>query len=101
MAPINMVHKWLEATDGNRSRAAVQVFLFDHYGKAFDLADHRTLVNKLQKLIIFHRIINWVFEILSNRSQRVKLSKDCLSEWGKIPSTVLRALSPAVFTYDW
>ena len=79
MAPINMVHKWLEATDGNRSRAAVQVFLFD-YGKAFDLVDHRTLVNKLQKLVIFHSVINWVIEILSNKSQRVKLSKDCLSE---------------------
>ena len=100
MAPINMVHKWLEATDGNRSRAAVQVFLFD-YAKAFDLVDHRTLANKLQQLNISHRVINWVFEMLSNRSQRVKLSKDCLSEWGKIPSMVLQAWSPAVFTYDW
>ena len=36
LALIGMVHKWLEATDGNG--ATVRVFLFD-YRKAFDLID--------------------------------------------------------------
>ena len=40
MTPINVVHKWLEATHGNR--ATVRVLLFD-YRKAFDLVEHRTL----------------------------------------------------------
>ncbi|KAK2569378.1 hypothetical protein P5673_006300 [Acropora cervicornis] len=39
MALISMVHKWLEATDGNA--AAVRIFLLD-YRKAFDLVDFRT-----------------------------------------------------------
>ena len=85
MALISMVHKWLEATDGNG--AAVRVFLFD-YRKAFDLLDHSTLTNKLRQLNIPHRVINWVINFLCNRSQRIKLSKDCLSEWGKVPSGV-------------
>ena len=43
LALISMVHKWLEATDGNG--ATVWVFLFD-YRKAFDLIDHSMLVRK-------------------------------------------------------
>ena len=39
MALISIVHKWLEATDGNA--AAVRMFLLD-YRKAFDLVDFRT-----------------------------------------------------------
>ena len=86
MALISMVHKWLEATDGNG--AAVRMFLFD-YRKAFDLVDHHILANKLQQLNIPHSVINWVIDFLCNRSQRVKLSKDCLSEWGVPQGTKL------------
>ena len=57
------------------------MFLFD-YRKAFDLA------NKLQQLNISHIVINWVIYFLCNRSQRVKGSKDCRSDWSKVPSGV-------------
>ena len=80
-----MIHKWLEATDGNC--ASVRVLLFD-YRKAFDLIDHKILVNKLKQVNIPNSVINWVIDFFSGRSQRVKLGKDCVSEWGTVPSGV-------------
>ncbi|XP_067046036.1 uncharacterized protein [Acropora muricata] len=96
MALIRVAHKWLEATDGNG--AAVPVFLFD-YRKAFDLVDHHILANKLQQLNIPHSVINWVIDFLCNRFQRVKLSKDCLSEWGKVPSGVPQGTKPSPWLF--
>ena len=80
-----MVHHWSKETDGNG--AAVRVTLFD-YQKAFDLIDHKILVNKLCKLSIPTRIINWIIDFLSDRLQRIKLSEGCYSEWGSVPSGV-------------
>ena len=31
---------------------------------------------------------NWIRDFLSNRSQRIKLSEGCYSEWGSAPSGV-------------
>ena len=42
LALIGMVHKWLEATDGNS--ATVRVFFFD-YRKAFDLRCSNTMIS--------------------------------------------------------
>ena len=75
-----MVHEWLEATD--RNGATVRVFLSD-YCKAFDLIDYSILITKLKQINAPNSIINWVIDFLSDRSQRVKLNKDCLSEWVK------------------
>ena len=99
MALISMVHKWLEATDGNG--AAVRVFLFD-YRKAFDLVDHHILANKLQQLNIPHSVFNWVIDFLCNRLQRVKFSKvACLSGVKSFRSAPrYQAWSLAVSTYD-
>ena len=58
LALINMIHKWLKATDGNG--ASVRVLLFD-YRKAFDLIDHKILVNKLKLVNVPNSVINWVF----------------------------------------
>ena len=33
-------------------------------------------------------IINWIIDFLSHRSQRIKLSEGCYSEWGSVPSGV-------------
>jgi len=84
---ISMVYKWLEATDG--PGATVRVFLSDHC-KAFDLIDHSFLVTKLKLIKVPNISINWIIDFVSDRSQRVKLNKDCLSEWGKAPSGVLQ-----------
>ena len=84
-ALIHMVHHWSKETDGNG--ATVRVTLFD-YQKAFDLIDHKILVNKLCKLSIPTRIINWIINFLSDRFQRIKLSEGCYSEWGSVPSGV-------------
>ena len=65
----------------------MRVTLFD-YQKAFDLIDHRILVQKLRKLDLPIEITNWIIDFLSDRSQRIKLSQGCYSEWGGVPSGV-------------
>ena len=84
-ARIHMVHHWSKETHGNG--ATVRVTLFD-YQKAFDLIDHKILVNKLCKFSIPTRTINWIIDFLSDRFQRIKLSEGCYSEWGSVPSGV-------------
>jgi hypothetical protein len=80
-----MIHHWAQATDS--TGAAVRVVLFD-YKKAFDLIDHQILVQKILSLNIPRSIARWVADFLTNRKQRVKLSHDCFSEWGDVPSGV-------------
>ena len=46
-ALISMMHTWASATDG--TGAAVRIVLLD-YRKAFDLIDHRILVDKILSL---------------------------------------------------
>ena len=82
---IDMLHNWTKATDGNGG--SIRVVLFD-YRKAFDLIDHRLLAEKILLLPIPNSVKNWVLDFLMDREQRVKLSNDCLSEWGSVPSGV-------------
>ena len=84
-ALVSMVHTWAQATDGTGS--AVRVVLLD-YRKAFDLVDHSILAAKILELRIPRRIARWVCDFLMDRRQRVKLSNDCFSEWGAVPSRV-------------
>ena len=65
----------------------MRVFPFD-YRKAFDFIDHGTLAAKLKEVEIPNSIVNWILDFLSYRSQRVKLSRECLSEWGAVPAGV-------------
>ena len=51
----------VHASDGNS--ATIRTVLFD-YRKAFDLIDHRILVDKLCKLVQPTRIINWIIELI-------------------------------------
>ena len=76
----------------------MRIILLD-YKKAFDLIDHRILVDKVLSLRIPCGVARWVCDFLSNRFQRVKLSNDCFSEWGAVPSGVLQGtkLGPWLF----
>ena len=67
-ALIHMLHNWSKETDGNGT--TVRAILFD-LKKAFDLIDHRILVEKLCRLNLPTRIINCIINFLSNRSQRI------------------------------
>lgn len=80
-----MIHKWSSATDG--TGAEVRVVILD-YKKAFDLIDHSLLIKKLSQYGINPRIINWICDFLSKRSQRVKIADDCFSEWKTVPAGV-------------
>ena len=84
-ALISMIHAWKSDTDG--TGAAVRNILLD-YEKAFDLIDHRILVDKVPFLRMPCGVARWVCDFLSNRFQRVKLSNDFFSEWGAVPSGV-------------
>ena len=84
-ALVSMLHMWAQATDG--TGAAVRIVQLD-YKKAFDLIEHRTLANKVLSFHIPRGVARWVIDFLIDRSQRVKLSHDCFSEWGPVPSGV-------------
>lgn len=64
--------------DGTGS--TVRVVLLD-YRKAFDLIDHTFLAGKLVSLDIPHDIICWIIDFLKKRKQRVKIERDCRSDW--------------------
>ena len=82
-ALISMVHSWTKYTDG--TGFTVRVVLFD-YRKAFDLIDHTLLVRKLLTLDIPYGITCWIINFLKNYQQRVKLERECMSEWRKTPA---------------
>ncbi len=54
---------------------------------------------KLSNYGINPHIVNWICDFLSNRSQRVKLANDCLSEWKLVPAGVRQGtkLGPWLF----
>ena len=80
-----MLHTWSKYTYGNG--ASVRVILFD-YRKAFDLIDHTILGNKLGELGLPNGILRWTLDFLICRKQRVKLGRDCSSEWKNVPAGV-------------
>ena len=95
-ALISMLHSWLESTDGNG--ATTRVMLFD-FRKAFDLIDHHVLAQKLSAYDFPKPIMCWILDFLTNRRQRLKLSRDCVSEWRAVPAGVLQEtkLGPWLF----
>ena len=80
-----MLHSWLESTDGNG--ATTRAVLFD-FREAFDLIDHHVLAQKLSSYDIPESIMCWILDFLTNRRQRVKLSRGCISEWRAVPAGV-------------
>ena len=59
-----------------------------NYRKAFDLIDHSIPINKIRLMPIPNFVINWLISFLCGRKQRVKLARDCVSEWGTVPCGV-------------
>jgi len=47
-----------------------------------------TLVAKINGLDTPHSIKAWVTDFLTNRHQLIKLSSDCLPEWGSVPAGI-------------
>ena len=84
-ALISMMHTWYQKTDGNGS--TVRVVLFD-FTKAFDMIGHRILLEKLKNFDMPEWVRLWIEGFLTDRHQRVKLSQDYFSEWGRVPAGV-------------
>ena len=61
-ALIHMLDSWSKGTDANGAK--VRAILFN-YKTPFDLMDRRILVEKLSKLNLPTRIINWITDFLS------------------------------------
>ena len=91
-----MLNSWLESADGNG--ASTRVMLFD-FRKAFDLIDHDVLAQKLSSYDFPESIMCWILDLLTNRKQRVKLSRDYVSEWRTVPAGVPQGtkIGPWVF----
>ena len=75
----------MTSTDGNGSTTRVVPFDFR---KAFDLIDHHVLARKLSSYDIPRSISCWIIDFLMDRKQRIKLSRDCFSEWEAVPAGV-------------
>ena len=69
-APVEMTHKWYEATDVLNNY--VRVVLLD-FSKAFDLINHHILVDKLITNGVPAHIVRWLAAFLLDRKQQVKI----------------------------
>lgn len=74
------------------------MILFD-FRKAFDLIDHTILMAKLRDFELPPWVLDWIADILTDRRQRVKLARDCYSDWGSVRAGVLQGtkLGPWLF----
>ena len=70
-ALVEMVHHWYEATD--RLDYFVRIIMLD-FSKAFDLINHRLLVDKLKSYNMPDHILRWIATFLMDRTQKVKIS---------------------------
>ena len=76
-ALVGLLHEWYRATD-NKS-TFVRIFLLD-YSKAFDLINHKNLLNKLEKIGVAKPLVTWISAFLTDRPQRVRIGQ-VTSDW--------------------
>ena len=67
-ALVEMANMWYEATD--KLDVFVRVILLD-FSKAFDLINHRILIEKLHSFGIPSHILRWLASFLMDRTQKV------------------------------
>ncbi len=80
----------------------IGLLLFD-CKKAFDLIDHRLLLNNLATYDIPQWTLEWITDFLTCRKQRVQLSVDCYSELELVPAGVPQGtkLGPWLWSMTW
>ena len=69
-ALVNMIDRWLHSLDNGQ---LIGVVLVD-FKKAFDLVDHKILLEKLNLYNLSEDSLNWFSSYLQNRTQRVSVN---------------------------
>ena len=67
-----MIDSWLKAVNEGKLTGCVMV----DFRKAFDLVDHKILLNKLKCYKCDVNCLSWFESYLSNRTQRVSLNNN-------------------------
>jgi hypothetical protein len=75
-ALVDIVHKWHQAVDSQKS---VRIVFVD-YAKAFDHVDHTTVMAKLAAIGAPSTVLHWLHSFLFNRQQRVMIN-GTFSDW--------------------
>ena len=93
-ALVNMIDSWLNAIDNGKM---IGVVLVD-FKKAFDLVDHKILLDKLEIYGIKDDALSWFDTYLRNRKQQVSIN-DCQSDFQQISYGVPQGsiLGPLLF----
>ena len=94
-----MTQPWFSATDNSHQGKSGIHALFIDFKKAFDLADHEMLLNKLARMNFNKSFWMWTKSFLLGRTQQVKLN-GTLSSIKNCPTGVPKCsvLSPTLFS---
>ena len=86
-ALVEMMNEWYRGTDISKDKQFIHTVLVD-YSKAFDRIDPNILLEKLKGFDIPVFLLYWIFDFLSERTQRVKVGEalsDMQQIWGIVP----------------
>ena len=83
-AIINVIEDWSRAKDEQLSTHAI----FFDFAKAFDLVDHKVLLEKISKMLP-EWLISWFAPYLTDCQQRVKVGTTS-TEWKRVEAGVIQ-----------
>ncbi len=94
-ALVELLHHCYHATDGSKSYA--RLLLLD-YTKAFDMINHRILLEKLHQMNVPPFLLKWISAFLNQRQQQVKIGSTT-SAWATLKGGVPQGtkLGPVLF----